>query len=274
MPYARLRRDVVASVFVTVLVSLLGLAAFGYPFLLTAVPQTDGTNARLQDAPMIFGLLMPLLLLLVLSELSNGHLNTKLVAALGILVAINAILRLPVGIGDSPTFFFLPILLGYVYGARFGFLHGALSLFVSALLTVGIGPWLPFQMLAMGWLGMGAAVLRLLRLPAGSWRELAALGAYSYITCMLFGALMNLYSWPFLGASALGWQPGLALDQALQRYWAFYVVSGSFAWDALRAISTAAIIVLLGRPLLRLLHRFRSRFFWSDHDQPILTNRL
>jgi energy-coupling factor transport system substrate-specific component len=177
-----------------------------------------------------------------------------------------------VGIGDSPTFFFLPILLGYVYGARFGFLHGALSLFVSALLTVGIGPWLPFQMLAMGWLGMGAAALRSLGLPASSWRELAALCGYSYVACMLFGALMNLYSWPFLGANALGWQPELSFAQTLQRYWTFYVVSGSLAWDALRAISTLAIMAVLGRPLLRVLRRFRARFFWNDvelaHERP------
>jgi energy-coupling factor transport system substrate-specific component len=259
------------SSFLTTIVSLVGLASFGYPFLLSAVPQADGYNARLHDAPLIFGLLLPLLLLLLLAELSSGRMNSKILAALGILTAINAVLRLPVGIGDSPTFFFLPILLGYVYGARFGFLHGALSLFVSALLTVGVGPWLPFQMLAMGWLGMGAAALRLLRLPAGSWREIAALCSYSYVACMLFGGLMNLYFWPFLGAGPLGWQPGLSLIPTLQRYWAYYVIS-SLAWDALRAMSTTAIIVLLGRPLLRVLRRFRARFFWSDEEPVALVN--
>ena len=262
------RRDLAASSVVTALVSLLGVVAFSYPFILPALPQTGDAGVRLEDAPIIFGLLVPLLLVLLLAELSNGRLNSKLVAALGMLVAINAILRLPVGVGDSPTFFFLPILLGYVYGARFGFLHGALSLFVSALLTVGIGPWLPFQMLAIGWLGMGAAALHLLRLPAGSWREVIALVSYSYLVCMLFGALMNLYFWPFTGAGALGWQPGLSLVETTQRYWAFYVISGSLAWDALRAISTAAIILLLGKPLLRLLRRFRSRFFWTDETEP------
>jgi energy-coupling factor transport system substrate-specific component len=152
----RSRRDYGAGTLLTLLASMLGLAAFGYPFLLTALPSVSDGNARLSDAPIIFGVLLPLLLLLLLAEFSNGRLNSKLVAALGMLVAINSVLRLPVGIGDSPTFFFLPILLGYVYGARFAFLHGALSVFVSALLTAGVGPWLPFQMLALGWLGMGA----------------------------------------------------------------------------------------------------------------------
>lgn len=251
------------SLGVSALSSLLGVIAFGYPFALTALPQTSALNARAADAPIIFGILMPLLLVQIIVELGSRQMNAKIVAALGILVAINAVLRLPTGLGDSPTFFFLPILLGYVYGARFGFLHGALSLFVSALLTVGIGPWLPFQMFAMGWLGLGAAGLRLLRLRPGGWLELGALAVYGYVACMLFGALMNVYAWPFQsGQSGLSWQPGLSLIETGQRYWAFYVLSGSLAWDALRAIFTAALLLGLGRPLLRELRRFYDRFFW------------
>ena len=261
-----LRRDSrgqLLSLVILLLISAIGLLAFLYPFFLSALPQDDTTGVRAGDAPLIFGALMPLLLLLVVADLSSRRINAKIVAVLGVLVAINAVLRFPTGIGDSPTFFFLPILLGYAYGARFGFLHGALSLFVSALLTVGIGPWLPFQMLAMGWLGMGGAALRLLRLPQGSRREVVALAAYGYLGCMLFGALMNIYFWPFqTGATGLAWQPGLTLGPALQRYWAFYVLQGSLAWDAIRALSTTALLVLLGRPLLRELRRFYGRFFW------------
>lgn len=256
-----------ASGLITGLISAIGIVAFAYPFFLTALPQSDNPNARMTDAPLIFGLLMPLLLLLIVAELSSRQMNAKIVAALGVLTAINGVLRLPTGIGDSPTFFFLPILLGYIYGARFGFLHGTLSLFVSALLTVGIGPWLPFQMLAMGWLGMGAAILHPARLRAGSWMELCALAAYGYIACMLFGALMNIYFWPFqAGDSGLSWQPGLSLAEVAARYWAFYVLSGSLAWDALRATFTAGLILLLGRPLLRELRRFHARFFWLATD--------
>ncbi len=251
------------------LISLIGLAAFFYPFFLSALPQDVTANVRASDAPLIFGIIMPLLLLLIVAELGSRHMNAKIVATLGVLVAINAVLRLPTGLGDSPTFFFLPILLGYVYGARFGFLHGALSLFVSALLTVGIGPWLPFQMLALGWLGMGAAGLRLLRLRAGSWAELGVLTLYGYGAGMFFGVLMNVYFWPFqTGSSGLSWQPGLPLIEALQRYWTFYVLSGSLAWDALRALSTAGLIAALGRPLLRELRRFHARFFWLAEQPP------
>lgn len=256
-------REQFVSYAIFTLISLIGVIAFGYPFLLAVLPQTDTVNVRAADAPLIFGVVMPLLLLLIVSDLSTRRMNAKIVAVLGVLVAINAVLRLPTGIGDTPTFFFLPILLGYAYGPRFGFLHGALSLFVSALLTAGVGPWLPFQIFAMGWLGVGGGALRLLRLPHGSKREVAALTIYGYLAGLLYGALMNIYFWPFqAGDSQLSWQPGLSLGQILQRYWTFYILSGSLAWDVLRAISTAGLILVLGQPLLRELRRFYTRFFW------------
>jgi energy-coupling factor transport system substrate-specific component len=270
-PRSRITGEQLAAWSISGLISLIGLIGFFYPFFFTALPRDESANVRAGDAPLIFGLVMPLLLLLIVAELSSRQMNAKLVAALGVLTAINAILRLPTGLGDSPTFFFLPILLGYTYGARFGFLHGALSLFVSALLTVGIGPWLPFQMLAMGWLGMGAASLRALGLRAGGWPELGALVLYGYGGGMFFGILMNVYFWPFqAGEGGLSWQPGLSLLETFRRYWAFYVLSGSLAWDALRALSTAALIFALGRPLLRELRRFHARFFWLV-DQPPTT---
>ena len=250
------------SATIITLASLLGAAAFLYPFFLNALHRDGAANAHMRDAPLIFAGLMPLLLLLVLAELGSRRASSKMIAALGVLTAINAVLRIPAGIGDSPTFFFLPILLRYAYGARFGFLLGALSIFVSALLTAGIGPWLPFQMFALGWLGMGAAALRPLGMRLGGWGEVGLLAVYGYIGGTLFGALMNLYSWPFgLSMGGLGWQPGLGLNETVRRYWVFYVTS-SLTWDTLRGCFTAAFILLLGRPLLRELRRFRRRFVW------------
>ena len=244
--------------------SLIGVASFLYPFFLSA-PFTGGdAGAHALDAPLIFGLLMPLLLLLLLAELGTRRASAKLIAALGILSAINAVLRIPIGLGDSPSFFFLPILLGYCYGARFGFLVGALSLFVSAVITAGIGPWLPFQMFALGWLGMCAAGLRPIGRRVGGWGEMIILAVYGYVGGVLFGTLMNIYFWPFsVGETGLGWQPGLPLGETARRYWTFYVTS-SLTWDTLRGAFTAAFILLLGRPLLRELQRFRRRLVWNE----------
>ena len=55
--------------------------------------------------------------------------------------------------------FFLLILAGRVFGPGFGFALGCTSLFASALLTAGVGPWLPFQMMVSAWVGMGAGLL-------------------------------------------------------------------------------------------------------------------
>src|SRR5690606_33912598 len=81
-------------------------------------------------------------------------------AMLGVLAALGAGLRpLGGGAGGLETVFFLLVLAGRVYGPGFGFVLGATTLFASALITGGIGPWLPFQMLASSWIGMGAGLL-------------------------------------------------------------------------------------------------------------------
>lgn len=253
-----------ASSVVLALLCGLGATAFLYPFFLSSqVLASDGV-AHAADAPLIFVVLGPALLALLLAELGAGRLNAKTVAVLGVLMAINAVLRLPVGPGDSPAFFFLVILAGYVYGGRFGFLLGALSLLVSALLTGGVGPWMPFQMFVMGWIGLGTAALRPARrvVRPGGPGELALLCTYGYVWGLLFGALINLWFWPFAGVGVLYWEPGLGLVETLHRYWAFYVAT-SLAWDSLRAIANVALIAALGRPVLKELRRFQARFHFE-----------
>ena len=254
------RRHLVSDI-ILVLLCLLGATAFLYPFFLAAPSAASDSAAHAADAPLLFVVLGPALLALLLAELGAGRLNAKTVAVLGVLMAINAVLRLPAGPGDSPAFFFLVILAGYVYGGHFGFLLGSLSLLVSALLTGGVGPWMPFQMFVMGWMGLGTTALRPARslLRPGGLAERVLLCGYGYVWGLLFGALINLWFWPFAGAGALYWQPGLGLAETLRRYWAFYVAT-SLAWDSLRAITNVVLIAALGGPVLKELRRFQSRF--------------
>ena len=123
-----------------------GLAVFVWPLLISPRPAAAGHTT---DAPLIFVLTLPVLVLVVLAELSSGGIDAKALALLGVLSAVNAALR-PLGAGTAgiETVFFLLVLAGRVFGPGFGFVLGSTSLFASALLTAGVGPWLPFQMLA------------------------------------------------------------------------------------------------------------------------------
>ncbi len=141
--------------------SLIGVAAFLSPFWL-ARTRTVGADrtAHGSDAPLLFALVGMLCLIVLLIETGGGaDPDAKRVALLGVLVAANAALRLIPGIFGASPIFFLPICVGFVWGPSFGFLLGAASIAVSGLLTGGIGPWLPFQMMTLGWVGLTAGVV-------------------------------------------------------------------------------------------------------------------
>jgi energy-coupling factor transport system substrate-specific component len=243
------------------LASLIGLAAFVYPFFLSALPQSmSRANAHVEDAPLMTILLVTLCLGAVLATLNSGQMNTKIVAVLGMLTGVNAVLRAVPGPAGFAAVFALPVLCGYVYGATFGFLLGALSLLVSALIGGGVGPWLPYQMLAVGWVGLSSAWLP--RLSAHPRLEVLALGAWGLLWGFAFGALMNIWFWPYVfqpQQAGLYWRPGLSLLEALRSYGLFYVVT-SLWWDVGRAAGNALLLWAFGGPLLKLLRRFQRRF--------------
>ena len=204
-----------------------------------------------------------------------GASASKLVALLGVLVATDAALRLiPTVLGASPIFLLI-ILVGFAYGADFGFLMGALTLLVSAFITGGIGPWLPFQMLTAGWIGLTAGLPR-----APAERELAMLALFGGLWGLLFGAIMNIWEWPFSAPGlqqqvGLYWVPGMSLGRTLHTYAHFYLVT-SLVYDLFRSIANILLVVLLARPVLRLLDRFRERFTWqpwTPYEPATLTPR-
>jgi energy-coupling factor transport system substrate-specific component len=154
------------------LTTAIGLVAFLYPFLLPSLRSSGLGLAHSADAPLLLTALVGLAFVVLLLEVQGQAVNAKLVALLGVLVAMNSVLRfleiaVPGPGGVSPVFFLI-ILTGYVYGGRFGFLMGALTLLVSGLITGSLGPWLPYQMLTAGWVGMSApAALRRGDRPGG-----------------------------------------------------------------------------------------------------------
>jgi energy-coupling factor transport system substrate-specific component len=175
---------------------------------------------------------------------------------LGASAGLLRLLDLP---GGGSGIFFLVVLAGAAFGPRFGLLLGLTAMATSAVITGGIGPWLPFQMLALSWMGAGAGFLGHLSARLGQRVELGLLAIYGWVWGFLFGAIMNLWFWPFsVGEGDLSWSPGLGLVDTLHRYWSFYAVT-SFGWDAAGALANAVLILLTGGALLPSLRRFASR---------------
>ncbi|MEJ5255860.1 MAG: ECF transporter S component [Acidimicrobiales bacterium] len=233
----------------------IGIAAFCWPLLST--PRGSENLAHAGDAPWVFALLLPLLLAVVVSELADGILDARAVALLGVLAACGAALRLPAGgtAGFEPVFFLL-VPAGRVLGRGFGFVLGAFTLLASALLTGGIGPWLPFQMFGAAWMGFFAGCLP----PARGRTEIVLLAMYAAVSSLLYGLLLNLWFWPFVtgGDTGLSFAPGAPLTENLGRFWAFHLAT-SLGFDIPRAVFCALFVVVAGRPVLQALRRASRR---------------
>jgi energy-coupling factor transport system substrate-specific component len=128
-------------------------------------------------------------------------------------------------------------------------------------------------MFAIGWMGLLSGLLP--EFPRRPWLEPPLLALWGAVLGMIFGAIMNLWFWPFVagpagqaangpasmvaGGAAASWQPGMTFGAAARSYLAFYIAT-SLLWDLGRSAGNALLLLLLGRPVLRVLRRFRSRF--------------
>lgn len=242
------------------LASLAGLMMFVWPLLLVPDPEAGQVSP-----PFVFLALLPVLVVVVVVELTEGGMDAKALAMLGVLTAVNAALRtLGAGIAGVELVFFLLILAGRVFGPGFGFVLGSTSMFASALLTSGVGPWLPFQMLSAAWIGLGAGLLprRVLGREVGGRAEIALLVVYGVLCAYLFGLLMNLSTWPFvLGievpghSGSLSFVPGAPLLENLHRFAIYTLLTSTGGWDTGRAITNSVAIVVLGPAILATLRR-------------------
>ncbi|GHH84453.1 ABC transporter permease [Streptomyces sulfonofaciens] len=245
------------SVAALVLVTAVGVAGFGWPLLAGPTAQV---NAHAQDAPWLFAAVLVLLVAVVAAAIAESGLGAKAVAMLGVLAATGAALR-PLGAGTAgiEPMFFLMVLSGRVLGPGFGFVLGSVTMFASALLTGGVGPWMPFQMLSMGWFTMGAGLLPAPDRLRGRG-ELVMLSAYGSLAALAYGTIMNLSGWPFMGALASGvaFDPAAGLGRNLARFLA-YCAATSLGWDLGRAVLTVVLTLTLGGPVLRALRRATRR---------------
>ena len=243
----------------------IGLAAIGsllmftWPLIIGAGATLTASIDQARLAQSIFIVLMPLMIVTVLVEFSSGQITARQLAVLGVLTALNAVVRLA-GAGTSgiETAFFLIILGAYVFGAGFGFLLASGSILVSALISGGVGPWLPFQMMAAGLVGIGAALLPHLK---NAWMARAVLIAYGIVASFVYGGLMTMWNWPFLAGTgtSVSYLAGAGLIENLRRFVSYELLTGGLVWDAGRALTTSILLLLTAPALLATLSRAANR---------------
>lgn len=241
----------------TVAIAIAGLSSllmFAWPLLIA----TDNQNENVL-AQSVFIALMPIIVVLTLVEFTTGEIGSRQLAILGVLTAVNAVIRLlGAGTAGIETAFFLIIIGGYIFRSSFGFILGSTSILVSALLGAGVGPWLPFQMMAAGLVGLAAGALPRFK---RTFAQVAILICYAVVASFIYGALMTLWNWPFLAgnASTVSYIGGAPLLTNLTQFFKYELITGGLLWDTGRAVTTSILIALTAPALLATLKRAANR---------------
>ncbi|MBV8529455.1 MAG: ECF transporter S component [Candidatus Dormibacteraeota bacterium] len=242
-------------------VSVAGMALFLWPFLALGAPST-GAAVSLALGTVVASAAV---------ETLTRRLDSRRFALLAAIAALDAALRLVLvnGIGGFSPIFFLILVAGYVFGPSFGFLCGAISLLASAVVTGGIGPWLPYQLFACGWVGALAGLAGSYRHGAYDWRDVVVLGAVAVITGYLFGALLDVWDWTtfYRAAPSYGYVAGASPGELLRRFGSFYLATSAW-WDSFRAVGDVIAVIVLGLPFMAALGRMRSRFTFATEAEP------
>lgn len=248
--------------------SLVGLIAFCWPVVAAYLAPGGAAGAAPDgtEAPLVLALVLVMVLVVLAVSLADGGLDVKAVSVLGLLAAVGTVLR-PVSAGTAGVelVFLVVVLGGRVFGPGFGFALGATTLLGSALVTGGVGPWLPYQMLAAAWMGAGAGLLPRVRGRA----EVAVVAVYGAVAALVYGLAINLPFWPM----QLGVGTGLSFDAAdgvgtnLRRY-LLYVSVTSLGWDVGRAVTMVVGLVLLGGPVMHTLRRAARRAAFAPVTNP------
>jgi energy-coupling factor transport system substrate-specific component len=136
------------------------------------------------------------------------------------------------------------IFAGYALGPAPGFAVGGLSALVSNF-WFGQGPWTPWQMAGWGMCGILGAGLAVVR-PCAGRLTLAVVCAFAGVA---YGALLNFSLMATYGGD-LSFEHFLALE------------ARAVPFDAAHAIGNAALALVAGPAMIRMLVRFRERFEW------------
>ena len=138
----------------------------------------------------------------------------------------------------------LTVLTGAALGGESGFLVGAVTMLASNVLF-GQGPWTPWQMFALGLIGLLAGALFHHGPLLAGRAPLAVFGAVSAVG--VYGIIMNT-------ASALMWQGELTWGMVMA-YW-----GAGLPMDLVQAAATALYLWFLTGPVLEKLGRLQTKY--------------
>ena len=250
--------------------SLLALAVFAWP-LAVGTGVVEPTLALTLSVVAI-----PVFAASLSFSVESSLRSVNIVALVGVLAGTAALARvLSTGFGGFELVFVVVILAGRALGPRQGFVVGVLAIALSSLVFGGFGPWSAYQMIALGWVGLGAGLIPFSwgRTTRGTRLEVAALALYGAISSYLFGLLMNLWFWPL----AVGPDTSLSLDfdaswgENLASFLLYSLATSTLTWDTVRAVTTVVTLLLVGGPALRALRRVYSR---DSLDRKVLSLRV
>ena len=144
------------------------------------------------------------------------------------------------------------IIAGMAFGARAGFLTGAVSAFVSNFIF-GQGPWTPWQMLAYGLAGFLAGILH----------EKGILKSEKKMQVTIFGGLLiMLIVGPLLDTSTLFMMMSMVdTSSALAVYMAGIPI------NAVHAVAVMATLFLLTKPMMEKLTRIKIKYGMMNAEE-------
>lgn len=203
--------------------------------------------------PLLLTAVVPVGLLLFASEIIQRTFNPRLLAIVAALAAVGMIVRLlGAGVAGLEPIWTVVLLAGLGLGPAAGYLVGILAILLSGLMTGGVGPWLPYQMLAAGLLGLIGGLI-----PSYSLRKnRVVLFTLGLVAGIAYGWLLNLWFWP----TAIGLEPSLAFNpeaSVSERFsaWIRFNVLTSFGFDLPRGLLTGALLAWIGPRLLTAIRR-------------------
>lgn len=169
-------------------------------------------------------------------------------AVIAVLCALATASRFAIPLPHFKPIFAVIMIAGIAFGPQSGFLVGAVSAFASNFL-VSQGPWTPWQMLAYGVAGLLAGCFfRLKKVP----RRPVVMAVFGFVCVVsVVGVLMDC-STVFTALTTLKWSAVL------------FILGQGLPANAANATCTAITLLLLGKPLLDILERIRTKYGMTE----------